>query len=95
MNMNNDLFLNNISYVKKIVSKFDYGYIEKDDLYQAGLIGLYKAVQNYDNKKNTNFLSYASLYIMDARPFSDVAIANISSKFLACFLYVCVYRYIF
>ena len=64
MNMNNDLFLNNISYVKNIVSKFDYGYIEKDDLYQAGLIGLYKAVLNYDNKKNTNFLSYASLYII-------------------------------
>ena len=43
--MNNDLFLENIEFVKKIVNKINYGYIEKDDLYQAGLIGLYKATK--------------------------------------------------
>ena len=62
--MNNDLFLENIDFVKKIVNKLNYGYIEKDDLYQAGLIGLYKATKKYDKTLNDNFLSYASIYIL-------------------------------
>jgi len=62
--MNNDLFLNNINFVKKIIKKFDYGYLEKDDLYQAGLIGLYKACKQYKDNLNNNFLSFASIYII-------------------------------
>ena len=62
--MNDDLFLNNIHFVKRIVKKMDYGYVEKDDLYQAGLIGLYKAIQRYNSNINNNFLSFASIYII-------------------------------
>ena len=45
--MNNDLFDNNINLVNKIVNKMNYGYVDKDDLTQAGLIGLYKATLKY------------------------------------------------
>lgn len=34
-----------------------------DDIVQEGMIGLYKAIQNYDKKKNDNFSSFASLCI--------------------------------
>ena len=32
-----------------------YGYIDKDDLKQAGLIGLYKATKHYKELINDNF----------------------------------------
>lgn len=63
--MNNDLFLNNIDFVKKIVNKMDYGYVDKDDLYQSGLIGLYKATLKYNENLNNDFLSFASIYIIN------------------------------
>lgn len=63
--MNDDLFLNNINFVKKIVNKMDYGYIDKDDLYQAGLIGLYKSTLKYNETINNDFLSFASIYIIN------------------------------
>lgn len=34
-----------------------------DDLLQEGMIGLYKAIQNYDNTKNDNFSSFATMCI--------------------------------
>lgn len=46
--------------VYKIASKF-YG--EKEDLYQAGFLGLIKAYKNYDKKSNTKFSTYAFNYI--------------------------------
>lgn len=63
--MNNDLFDNNINLVNKIVNKMNYGYVDKDDLTQAGLIGLYKATLKYKKEINNNFISYASIYIIN------------------------------
>lgn len=34
-----------------------------DDILQEGMIGLYKAIQNYDQTKNDNFSSFASMCI--------------------------------
>lgn len=34
-----------------------------DDILQEGMIGLYKAIQNYDSAKNDNFARFASLCI--------------------------------
>ena len=34
-----------------------------DDILQEGMIGLYKAVQNYDKQKNDNFARFASMCI--------------------------------
>ena len=56
--MNNDLFDNNINLVNKIVNKMNYGYVDKDDLTQAGLIGLYKATLKYKKEINNNFISF-------------------------------------
>lgn len=38
-------------------------YIEKADLYQEGCIGLLKAKERYDDKKNVKFITYAFYYI--------------------------------
>lgn len=65
MKMNNDLFLDNINLVNKIVNKMSYGYIDKDDMKQAGLIGLYKATKHYNELINDNFNQYASIYIIN------------------------------
>lgn len=37
---------------------------ENDDLIQEGMIGLFKAVQDYDTDKETSFFSFAKLCIM-------------------------------
>lgn len=62
--MNNDLFYNHIHLVEKIVNKMNYGYVDKDDLLQAGLIGLYKAIEKYNENINDNFISFSSIYII-------------------------------
>lgn len=51
----------NTNLIYKIASKF-YG-AEKEDLYQAGVLGLLKAYKNYQNNGNTKFSSYAYDYI--------------------------------
>lgn len=63
--MNDDLFINNIDLVKRIVNKMNYGYVDKEDLYQAGLIGLYKATKKVSDGLKENFQSYASIYIIN------------------------------
>lgn len=62
--MNDKLFDCNIDLVKQIVNKMNYGYIDKDDLLQAGLIGLFKATKKYNKEINNNFKSFASVYII-------------------------------
>lgn len=64
--MNDSLFDKYVYLVEKIVNKMNYGYVDKDDLFQAGLIGLYKAIEKYNEKKNenNNFISYCSVYII-------------------------------
>ena len=36
---------------------------ENDDLIQEGMIGLFKAVRDYDSEQGTSFASFGSLYI--------------------------------
>lgn len=62
--MNDSLFDQYIFLVDKIVNKMNYGYLDRDDLYQAGLIGLYKATKKYNEKINNNFISFSSIYII-------------------------------
>lgn len=50
--------------VYKIVNRMDYGYVDREDLIQAGLMGLYYAINNYNQNAQTNFVSYASIYII-------------------------------
>jgi len=45
----------------KIASHF-YG-LDKNDLYQAGVVGLLKALKNYKNNSTTTFSTYAHDYI--------------------------------
>ena len=44
------------------ISKQFYG-VDKNDLYQAGILGVIKAYQNYKNDGNTKFSTYAYNYI--------------------------------
>lgn len=44
------------------ISKKFYG-VDKNDLYQAGVLGVIKAYQNYKNDNNTKFSTYAYNYI--------------------------------
>lgn len=49
--------------VHKIVNRLNYGFVDKDDLVQAGFMGLLKAIENF-NSNLGNFISFASIYIM-------------------------------
>lgn len=51
----------NTNLIYKIANKF-YG-VEKDDLFQAGVLGLLKAYKNYKDNGTTKFSSYAYDYI--------------------------------
>lgn len=59
-----NLFNDNIDFVEKIVNRMYYGYGCKDDLLQAGLMGLYKACKNYREEENVKFTTYATYYII-------------------------------
>ena len=52
-----------IPLVKKITNRF-IGYMSKDDLYQAGLMGLFQASKKFDEKKGYKFPTFASKYII-------------------------------
>lgn len=62
--MNNNLFDDHVYLVYKIVNKMDYGYVDKEDLLQAGLIGLFKATKKFNKNINNNFISFSSIYII-------------------------------
>lgn len=61
-----DLFNDNIGLVSLFVERLDYGYVEKEDLFQAGLMGLFEASKKYNIESNTKFSTYASYYIIGA-----------------------------
>ena len=50
-------------YVKSLAKKFSF-YKNKDDLYQAGYMGLIMAYQNFDPSFNVKFSTYAYSYIL-------------------------------
>ena len=52
---------NNIVNMK--ASRFFAAGIEKDDIIQEGMIGLYKAIQNYNGDKQNSFKSFANMCI--------------------------------
>jgi RNA polymerase sporulation-specific sigma factor len=60
MNLNNIVELNK-GLIYKIANKF-YG-IDKDDLFQAGALGIMKAYKNYHENGNTKFSTYAYDFI--------------------------------
>ena len=50
--------------VYKLARRLDYGSASYDDLVQAGFMGLIKACNKFDFTRQTNFISYASIYII-------------------------------
>ena len=52
---------NNVVNIK--ASKFFAVGVEKDDIIQEGLIGLYKATKSYDGEKQNSFKSFANMCI--------------------------------
>lgn len=48
--------------VRKITAKYNFR-SDYDDLYQAGMIGLIKALQKYDSSKESSFIDYAYFWI--------------------------------
>lgn len=49
--------------VRAKVSKYYIAGAEKDDIIQEGLIGLFKAIKNFDIKKQSSFKAFANLCI--------------------------------
>ena len=49
----------NIRLVLSIIKRFPNSKVSKDDLFQAGCIGLIKATENFDSKFNVMFSTYA------------------------------------
>lgn len=56
-----ELILNNQNLIYSIASKFKG---DKEDLFQAGCLGLIDAYQKYDSNYNTKFTTYAYPFIM-------------------------------
>lgn len=54
---------NYFNYIKLKEKKYFVIGAEKEDLYQEGLIGLYKAIKNYDFCKNSSFSKFAKMCI--------------------------------
>lgn len=59
-----DFIINKYKDVVNIkVSKYFIVGAEKDDIIQEGLIGLYKAIKNFDSEKDNSFKTFANLCI--------------------------------
>lgn len=58
-----DSILNYEKLVYGIVSKYSYNKNDLEDLYQAGMIALQKALENYKEGYNSKFSTYAHFYI--------------------------------
>ena len=59
----NELVKQNERLIYSIINECS-SYIDKEDLYQVGVIGLINAYDNYKKEKNVKFSSYAYLYIL-------------------------------
>ncbi len=51
-------------YIRSIVRRFKVSKFDEEDLYQAGLLGLYYAIKKYDDKFNVKLSTYAFKYIL-------------------------------
>ena len=59
-----DMIVSNIPLVHSIANRFRGRGAEYDDLYQAGCVGLIKAVDNFDESRGFSFSTYAVPVIM-------------------------------
>lgn len=50
--------------IRKIVSRYKVSNFDKEDLYQAGQIGLFKAIKNFNSCFNVKLSTYAFKYII-------------------------------
>lgn len=57
------IILSNLHLVDRIAKKYCYDFNNLDDLVQEGTIGLMKAIDKFDEKKNDNFAIYAIYWI--------------------------------
>lgn len=53
------LILGNLRLVLSLIKKFAGGQVSADDLFQSGVIGLIKAVDNFDESFGVRFSTYA------------------------------------
>ena len=58
-----EAILENTGLIYSVINKYTK-YFDKDDLYQAAVLGLINAYKNYDNKSSAKFSSYAYFYIL-------------------------------
>ncbi|GAA4653971.1 hypothetical protein GCM10023142_11090 [Anaerocolumna aminovalerica] len=56
------LYINNKSYIYTIAKKY-IGYADIDDLMQEGYLGLYEAVQSYEESREVLFMTFAGYWI--------------------------------
>ena len=56
----NQILIDNKSLVNQIARKYFLLGGDRDDVLQEGMIGLFNAINSYDEKKNDNFKNYAS-----------------------------------
>ncbi len=64
VNNREEYIVSNIALVHSIANRFRGRGIEYDDLFQAGCLGLVKAVDNYDESKGFAFSTYAVPVVM-------------------------------
>lgn len=62
--MTENLIIENQKLVYAIINDYYPNYANKNDLFQAGCLGLVKASKTYNEEYNTKFSSYAYLYIL-------------------------------
>lgn len=51
-------------YIHSIVKRFKVSKFDEEDLYQAGLVGLFKAIKHYDENYAVKLSTYAFKYIL-------------------------------
>lgn len=61
--MNTNTITENEGLIYSIINKYSI-YFDKDDLYQAAMVGLLDAYRNYSKDMDTKFSSYAYFYIV-------------------------------
>lgn len=59
----NDLIKQNEKLIYSIINEYN-NYLDKEDLYQVGVIGIINAYKNYKKEKGVKFSSYAYMYIL-------------------------------
>ena len=64
MDKKDELFLENIDLVDRIINKLYYYNYLRDDLRQVALMGLFKAVNKYNDEYGVLFSTYASYFII-------------------------------